>query len=125
MFFLLLSGLTGLEPATSAVTGRRSNQLNYSPLYMFNILPYSSFFGNCFILQSHKRTYTHRPNAYNLPSHMNEIVPLAVTESTLRGIIRIPYFIPLHCISTFSCPIEVGLPLYECTCALTHTNVFI
>ena len=31
MFFLLLSGLTGLEPATSAVTGRRSNQLNYSP----------------------------------------------------------------------------------------------
>lgn len=25
------TGLTGLEPATSAVTGRRSNQLNYSP----------------------------------------------------------------------------------------------
>ena len=27
----LLSRLTGLEPATSAVTGRCSNQLNYSP----------------------------------------------------------------------------------------------
>ena len=25
------TGLTGLEPATSAVTGRCSNQLNYSP----------------------------------------------------------------------------------------------
>ena len=28
-----LTGLTGLEPATSAVTGRCSNQLNYSPLF--------------------------------------------------------------------------------------------
>ena len=27
----LVSGLTGFEPATSAVTGRRSNQLNYNP----------------------------------------------------------------------------------------------
>ena len=26
-----LAGLTGLEPATSDVTGRRSNQLNYHP----------------------------------------------------------------------------------------------
>ena len=26
-----LAGLTGLEPATSDVTGRRSNQLNYNP----------------------------------------------------------------------------------------------
>ena len=26
-----LAGLTGLEPATSCVTGRRSNQLNYNP----------------------------------------------------------------------------------------------
>ena len=25
------TGLTGLEPATSAVTGRCSNQLNYNP----------------------------------------------------------------------------------------------
>ena len=29
--FLLLAGATGLEPATSGVTGRRSNQLNYAP----------------------------------------------------------------------------------------------
>ena len=26
-----MAGLTGLEPATSDVTGRRSNQLNYNP----------------------------------------------------------------------------------------------
>ncbi len=31
-FFLkLVAGWTGLEPATSCVTGRRSNQLNYHP----------------------------------------------------------------------------------------------
>ena len=27
-----MAGLTGLEPATSCVTGRRSNQLNYNPI---------------------------------------------------------------------------------------------
>ena len=30
--FLKLAGSTGLEPAASGVTGRRSNQLNYDPL---------------------------------------------------------------------------------------------
>jgi hypothetical protein len=28
-----LAGSTGLEPAASAVTGQRSNQLNYDPDY--------------------------------------------------------------------------------------------
>ena len=32
-----LAGTTGLEPATSDVTGRRSNQLNYVPLRAVNV----------------------------------------------------------------------------------------
>jgi hypothetical protein len=31
-----LAGATGLEPATSDVTGRRSNQLNYAPAVYLN-----------------------------------------------------------------------------------------
>lgn len=31
MYLLNLSGLTGLEPAASALTGRCSDQLNYNP----------------------------------------------------------------------------------------------
>ncbi len=33
---LRLAGPTGLEPATSGVTGRRSNQLNYDPAIVGN-----------------------------------------------------------------------------------------
>ena len=32
MFLEKVAGVTGLEPATSGVTGRRSNQLSYTPL---------------------------------------------------------------------------------------------
>ena len=34
LFLDTVSRLTGLEPATSAVTGRCSNQLNYSPFFL-------------------------------------------------------------------------------------------
>ena len=33
-----MAGTTGLEPATSAVTGQHSNQLNYVPIYLVQIL---------------------------------------------------------------------------------------
>ncbi len=33
-----MAGTTGLEPATSAVTGQRSNQLSYVPRLSFNNL---------------------------------------------------------------------------------------
>ena len=47
----ILTGLTGLEPATSAVTGRCSNQLNYSPMFFraFLIMPIAPEFVNPFI----------------------------------------------------------------------------
>ena len=31
-YAVLMAGPTGIEPATSGVTGRRSNRLNYSPV---------------------------------------------------------------------------------------------
>gem|GEM_PF-4686670 len=34
--FFVLAGLTGLEPATSGVTGRHSNRLSYNPLFYCN-----------------------------------------------------------------------------------------
>src|ERR1700723_3347053 len=37
-FFGMMAGTTGLEPATSAVTGQRSNQLSYVPRLFFNNL---------------------------------------------------------------------------------------
>jgi hypothetical protein len=37
-----MAGTTGLEPATSDVTGRRSNQLNYVPEVYNNV-------GNCIL----------------------------------------------------------------------------
>jgi hypothetical protein len=36
-----MAGTTGLEPATSAVTGQRSNQLSYVPKIVFNNLDMS------------------------------------------------------------------------------------
>jgi hypothetical protein len=33
-----MAGTTGLEPATSAVTGQHSNQLNYVPTSVFNTM---------------------------------------------------------------------------------------
>jgi hypothetical protein len=33
-----MAGTTGLEPAASAVTGQRSNQLNYVPTRQINVI---------------------------------------------------------------------------------------
>ena len=41
-----LAGTTGLEPATSDVTGRRSNQLNYVPAGSLRSLQNNTF--SCF-----------------------------------------------------------------------------
>jgi hypothetical protein len=38
MPFGQMAGATGLEPAASCVTGRRSNQLNYAPAFNVNSL---------------------------------------------------------------------------------------
>ena len=35
----MMAGSTGLEPAASAVTGQRSNQLNYDPALRINAIP--------------------------------------------------------------------------------------
>lgn len=35
-----MAGSTRLELATSGVTGRRSNQLNYDPAILFNVIIY-------------------------------------------------------------------------------------
>ncbi len=45
-----MAGWTGLEPVTSCVTGRRSNQLNYHPMLSLDILKYSFLFVNIFYL---------------------------------------------------------------------------
>ena len=37
-----MAGWTGLEPAASAVTGQRSNQLNYHPFWGFQIADFRS-----------------------------------------------------------------------------------
>ena len=34
-YYQNLAGVTGLEPATYRVTGDRSNQLGYTPIYFF------------------------------------------------------------------------------------------
>ena len=101
MFFFVLSGLTGLEPATSAVTGRRSNQLNYRPFYMNSMMPYFVRFGNIFLFISKNKSI----------SINTQIVPLAVTDLVNQGIIKLPYFNTIafqHFLMFF----EVGLLFY-------------
>jgi hypothetical protein len=56
-----MAGVTGLEPATSGVTGRRSNQLSYTPLLEKVTLFLRDFRGVCQPLftgwASHGRCY--------------------------------------------------------------------
>jgi hypothetical protein len=43
-FFVVFADWTGLEPATSAVTGRHSNQLNYQSVLFFGLLLHLAMF---------------------------------------------------------------------------------
>ena len=47
----MLAGSTGLEPAASGVTGRRSNQLNYDPEFLTSCL-LTSYLPTCYWLIS-------------------------------------------------------------------------
>ena len=48
-----MAGVTGLEPATSGVTGQRSNQLSYIPIKK----TYNLFKGQIFLNQVTKKKY--------------------------------------------------------------------
>lgn len=50
-----MAGTTGLEPATSDVTGRRSNQLNYVPVLAELLTDYHSDFSICTLLKEKVR----------------------------------------------------------------------
>ena len=101
-FFFVLSGLTGLEPATSAVTGRRSNQLNYRPSNMNSMMPYLIRFCNIFLFISRNKSI----------SINTQIVPLAVTDLLNQGIIKLPYFNTIAFQHFFLMFFEVGLLFY-------------
>ena len=47
-----MAGSTGLEPAASAVTGQRSNQLNYDPAMVFTGLAETLVFTGDFMLST-------------------------------------------------------------------------
>ena len=56
-----MAGTTGLEPATSDVTGRRSNQLNYVPEVLNNV-------GNCILTYSLAKARTAAPACAKPPA---------------------------------------------------------
>ena len=66
-----MAGTTGLEPATSAVTGQRSNQLSYVPRLYFRpkyMPPRENELGRSLILLDATRTHISvfaRPNLTN------------------------------------------------------------
>ena len=80
-----MAGTTGLEPATSAVTGQRSNQLSYVPRSFFNNRD-GSFAGNlsartyCFscpesasVLGTIPTRSPHRGNTLSLPDQCFDV----------------------------------------------------
>jgi hypothetical protein len=52
-----MAGRTGLEPATSCVTGRYSNQLNYRPSWYFIISTANVFKTQVGICEAHLACY--------------------------------------------------------------------
>src|SRR5581483_8074061 len=59
-----MAGTTGLEPAASAVTGQRSNQLNYVPTRQINQLRNRRCFTSCAIQY---RNCRNRPQRSTVP----------------------------------------------------------
>ena len=63
--FLILAGATGIEPATSGVTGRRSNRLNYAPSFFHPSFIISKILYKNQTLQPSRESISGRSNRLN------------------------------------------------------------
>lgn len=81
---LMLAGLTGLEPATSGVTGQRSNQLSYNPASTAKAILHKL---DRFVKTEAEKTCGHVPRGY-APPH--------ITSATTRQPSTYPHHLALQ-----------------------------